>query len=78
MKQEQNKYKGLTKRQYKRTHGSTTPGSEKGFTCTASGLDKALTKYPRAHKTMPNEYYALMRKQQLNGKNFPINSLFLT
>ena len=77
MKTESNKYKGLTKRQYKRVYGSETSGTEKGNTCKATGIEKALTKYPRARKTMPNEYRALMATQQRQGKNFPKNSLFL-
>lgn len=47
------KYKGMTKRQYKRQHGSSTPGSDKSPNCKATPFEKAIIKYPRAYKTMP-------------------------
>ena len=63
MKTELSKYKGLTKRNYKRIHGSSTPGSSKGENCHATGLDKALAKYPRSYKTMPDEYISFNIKK---------------
>ena len=75
-KQETNKFKGLTRKQYKRVHGSETPGKDKGENCKASAYEKALTKYPRAYKTMSTDYHNLMKAQQKRGKNFPQNSLF--
>ena len=63
------KYKGLTKRAYKRTHGSGTPGTEKGENCHATAMDKAMAKYPRAYKSMPAEYRAwCLKKDRADGK----------
>ena len=63
MKTETIKYKGLTKRNYKRVYKSSTPGKEKGENCHATPLDKALAKYPRAIKTMPDEYISFNLKK---------------
>ena len=66
MKIEINRYRGLTRRQYKQLHGSSTPGKEKGENCKATPLDKALAKYPRSWKTMPDEYIAFnLRKDKI-------------
>jgi len=56
------KYRGLTKKKYKRRHGSSTPGSSKGENCQATGLKKAIIKYPRWYKTDP-ELYLRINKQ---------------
>jgi hypothetical protein len=58
------KYQGKTKKEWKRTKGSTTPGSAKGENCKATGLDKALIKYPRAYKTMPDLFEAVYKKKE--------------
>lgn len=63
------KYRGLTKKQYKRQYGSSTPGSQKGPNCKATALQKALLKYPRAYKTMPDKYLAMMRSVLKRGKS---------
>jgi hypothetical protein len=68
MRTEQNKYKGLTKKNYKRLHGSSTSGREKGENCHATGLDKALAKYPRSFKTMPDEYASFYQKKDKASK----------
>lgn len=57
------KYKGLTKKQYKKKYGSSTPGSVKGECCHATGLDKALAKYPRSHKTIKTQYVSFNLKK---------------
>ena len=75
MKTEKNRFKGLTKRKYKKRYGSSTPGSEKSNTCKTSGREKGLTIYPRAYKTMSKEYNSLMKKQNKQGK-FGKDSLF--
>ena len=68
MKTESTRYKGLTKRYYKHQFGSSTPGKEKAANCHATQLDKALAKYPRAIKTMPDEYIAFnLKKDHLPG-----------
>ena len=53
------KYRGLTKKQWKKQIGvpkGTTPGSMKSECCRATPLDKAMAKYPRSYKTMTSEY----------------------
>lgn len=39
-----------TKRVLLKTRRSSTAGKEKGLNCQATGLDKAMAKYPRSHK----------------------------
>ena len=53
----------MTKRQYKKTKGSQTPGKTKCETCQATGLDKAMAKYPRSCKTNSDEYVAFNLKK---------------
>jgi hypothetical protein len=62
------KYKGLTKRKYKQLHGSSTPGSTKSGNCKATGLDKALCKYPRSFKTMTGLYISFNFKKDKDAK----------
>ena len=57
------KYKGLTKRAYKKQYGSSTPGTSKSETCHATGLDKALCKYPRSIKTNTGLYFSFNLKK---------------
>ena len=66
------KYKGLTKKQYKREHGSETSGSQKSENCKATGLDKAMAKYPRSHKTFPTLYvgWYLKKHRSSSAKNY--------
>jgi hypothetical protein len=51
MKTHQESGKGMmsamTKKNRKRIKGSSTPGIQKGDNCHATGLDKAMAKYPR-------------------------------
>jgi hypothetical protein len=69
-KTEVNKYRGLTRRRYKQTHGSSTPGSSKGENCHATPLEKALAKYPRAIKTMPDAYISFnLKKDRVAKRN---------
>jgi hypothetical protein len=68
MKTEVNKYRGLTKREYKRRFGSSTPGSSKGENCHATSLDKAMAKYPRAYKTMTDTYISFNLKKDRVAK----------
>ena len=63
MKTDTSKYKGFTKREYKKIHGSSTPGTSKTETCRATGLDKALAKYPRSYKTMTDLYVSYNQKK---------------
>lgn len=58
------KYQGLTKNKLKRIKRSSTKGSEKGENCKATGLDKALIKYPRAYRTMPDLFNAAYAKKE--------------
>ncbi len=69
-KTEVNKYRGLTRRHYKQLHGSSTPGSAKGENCKATPLDKALAKYPRSWKTMPDEYISFNLKKDKVAKRY--------
>lgn len=57
------RYKGLTKKKYKKLHNKSTPGITKTETCRATGLDKALAKYPRSHKTMTDLYISFNQKK---------------
>lgn len=65
-----NRYQGMTKRQYKRMKAKTNscPGKDKSINCQATPLDKALTRYPRASKTMPDEYFEMNLKKDLYNK----------
>lgn len=54
--EQQSKYKGLSRKKYKRVHKSSTPGSQKGDNCQASGLKKGVIKYPRWYKKDPDLY----------------------
>lgn len=69
---EGNRYRGMTKRQYKRAKASegsnSTPGLEKGQNCQATPLDKAMARYPRSHKTYPVEYINHNIKKHKDGK----------
>ena len=68
MKGETTKFKGLTKKKYKRQYGSSTPGNTKGENCRATGLNKALAKYPRAYKTMSDLYFSFNLKRDKVAK----------
>ena len=59
------KYKGMTNRELKKINGKahSDPGIEKGETCRATGLDKAMAKYPRSYKIYPVEYIAFNKKK---------------
>lgn len=61
-------YGGKTRKEWKRSKGSSTPGKQKGENCHASGLDKAMLKYPRAYKTFPVEYLATNAKKDKADK----------
>lgn len=71
------KYRGITRRKYRRAKAlegtNSTPGLAKGDNCKTDGLQKALTKYPRACKTMPLLYISCMKKQ---ASHWPQNSVF--
>ena len=60
------KYRGMTKRRYKRAYGSSTPGSEKGYNCHALPNEKGLIKYPRTYKTFPREYREVNARKQVH------------
>ena len=62
------KYKGLMKKEYKRKHGNSTAGKEKGENCKATGLDKAMAKYPRSCKTMSDSYISFNLKKDRVAK----------
>ena len=65
----QNRYLGMTKRQYKRMKanmpGNSNPGKNKVITCQATQIEKAMAKYPRSIKTAPNEYFSINLKKDL-------------
>jgi len=65
-----NRYQGMTRKQYKQMKSKTNscPGKDKGINCQATGLDKALTKYPRSIKTSPDEYFEMNLKKDLYNK----------
>lgn len=56
-------YGGSTRAEWKRKHGSSTPGKSKSENCHASSLDKAMMKYPRAYKTFSAIYIAINAKK---------------
>jgi hypothetical protein len=62
------KYKGLTKRQYKKEYGSSTPGSAKNDNCQATGFEKGIIKYPRAYRTMPDAFNGVYEKKAKHFK----------
>lgn len=64
------RYKGLTKKQYKRQHKCSEPGTGKGETCRATPMDKSMAKNPRAWKVYPLEYIQFNKKknQYAGGK----------
>lgn len=66
------KYRGLTKKNYKRIHGSSTPGSQKCETCHATNIDKAMAKYPRSWKTFPTLYVGHILRKARFAKGLPI------
>lgn len=61
------KYNGMTKRKYKKWKAkqgtNSTPGTSKSLQCQATGLDKAMIKYPRSCVTQPREYAAVYLKK---------------
>ena len=60
--------KGLTKKDRKRIYKSSTAGTEKCETCRATGLEKGVTIYPRAYKTMPILYREVNRNKDKQCK----------
>lgn len=63
------KYKGLTKKQYKRQYGSSTAGKDKTECCRATGLDKGIIKYPRSYKTEPVLFASIYdKKDKASGR----------
>ena len=71
------KYKGLTKRQYKKQYGASEPGLNKGNNCKATGIDKAMAKYPRSMKTSPVEYIAHNLRKDRAAKRAMNSTFFL-
>jgi hypothetical protein len=69
---QESKYKGMTKRAYKRMMAAkgtnSTPGLTKGENCQATSLDKAMARYSRAWKTNPTEYINHNKKKHKVGK----------
>ena len=63
MKLDTSRYKGLTKRKYKKLYNKSTPGVTKTECNRATGLDKALAKYPRSYKTMTDLYVSFNQKK---------------
>lgn len=63
MKLEEGRYKGLTKKKYKARYGSSTTGKSKGENCQATGLEKAIIKYPRSYRTMPSLFAQVYDKK---------------
>lgn len=61
-------YNGLTRKEYKRRKGSSTPGTAKGENCHATSLDKAMIKYPRSRRTFPDIYEEVYRKKDKFNK----------
>ena len=55
-KQATAKYKGMTKKKYKKKFGSSTDGIVKNENCKASPLKKGIMKYPRWYKKDPVLY----------------------
>ena len=76
--QQQTKYKGLTKREYKRVYGSSTRGIDKCETCRATGLDKALAKYPRAYRAMEVLYTDFNKKKDKHSERKTLSGGTLT
>ena len=44
-----------------KTATNSEPGIGKGRNCQATGLDKAMSRYPRSWKTYPKEYIAFQQ-----------------
>jgi hypothetical protein len=68
----QNRYQGMTRKEYKRMKARTCsePGKNKTLNCQATGLEKGLTKYPRSIKTSPAEYFNMnLKKDKFNNRN---------
>jgi hypothetical protein len=57
--QQTSRYKGITKKKYKRLHKSSTPGKTKGDNCQANAIKKGVTKYPRWYRTNPELYMSI-------------------
>lgn len=68
VQQQTSRYQGKTKKEWKRTHKSSTPGSSKGDNCKATSLEKALIKYPRAYRTMPALFNKVYEKKERYNK----------
>lgn len=67
------KYNGMTRRKYKKWKAkqgtNSTPGISKAETCQATGLDKAMAKYPRSYRTCPVQYTAFyLKKDKMSGR----------
>lgn len=67
------KYGGMTRNKYRKLRGkmgsNSTPGKSKGENCQATGLDKAMAKYPRAAKVYPTEYLSwCFKKDKASGR----------
>ena len=65
--QKQSRYQGLTRKQYKQRKALTcsAPGKTKNALCQATGLEKAMIKYPRSIKTSPELYFGVNLKRDL-------------
>jgi len=63
----QNRYLGMTKKQYKKfkAKSNSTPGKEKCLLCQTTGLTKAMIKYPRSYKTNPIAYFNINLQRDL-------------
>jgi hypothetical protein len=67
----QDRYQGMTRKQYKSMKAKTCSesGRNKTILCQATGLDKAMVKYPRSIKTNPDDYFAVNLKKDLADPN---------
>jgi len=65
------RYLGMTKKQYKQMKARTCsePGRNKTILCQATGLDKAMAKYPRSIKTNPEDYFNFNLRKDLADPN---------
>lgn len=69
--QHQSRYQGLTRKQYKQRKALTcsASGKTKNALCQATGLEKAMIKYPRSIKTAPTAYFtANLKRDRLVGR----------
>lgn len=60
------RYHGMTRKQLKRITAKqkgSEAGSQKGETCHATSLDKAMAKYPRSYRIYPQEYIECNQKK---------------